>query len=81
MKTVFLRKFIENYPKFSKTVQDKFQKQLNYLLVNTKHPSLNSKKYDKKNNIWQARVDRSVRFYFYIKENIVFIIDIKNHPK
>ena len=81
MKYQFTAKFIRSYHNFSELTQLKFDKQLNYLLQNITHPSLRAKKYDETNNIWQARVDKSIRFYFLIKGNIYILLDIKKHSK
>lgn len=57
MKYSFSRKFIKSYRNFPENIQNKFDKQLKYLLQNLKHPSLKSKKYNETLGIWQARVD------------------------
>ena len=81
MKYQFTAKFIRSYHTFPKLIQLKFDKQLNYLLQNIAHPSLHVKKYDEERDIWQARVDRGVRFYFLIKGGIYTLLNIKKHPK
>jgi mRNA-degrading endonuclease RelE of RelBE toxin-antitoxin system len=58
-----------------------FEKQLSFLLADLRHPSLRAKKYDLKRNIWQARVDRSCRFYFQIRGDTYVILRIIPHPK
>ena len=42
---------------------------------------LRAKKYDEARDIWQARVTRDWRFYFKIKEDTYYRIDIIPHPK
>ena len=81
MKYEFTLKFIRAYQSFPKSIQSKFDKQLGYLLSNIKHPSLHAKKYSESEDIWQARVDRSVRFYFQIKKDRYILLIIKNHTK
>lgn len=61
--------------------QAKFDKQLVFLLSNLRHPSLRAKKYDEKNNIWQARVDDDYRFYFQIEGDTYLLLSIIPHPK
>ncbi|MBI2591725.1 MAG: hypothetical protein HYW34_03555 [Candidatus Brennerbacteria bacterium] len=73
--------FKENLRKFPRYIQEKFYKQAEFLLRDIRHPSLRVKKYDESNNVWQARVDVNVRFYFKIKNNIYFLLNIKRHPK
>jgi len=62
-------------------VRKAFHKQLAFLEDNLKHPSLHAKKYDEAADLWQARVNRSWRFYFLIREDAYFIVDVIPHPK
>ena len=62
-------------------IQRAFEKQLGYLLRDVRHPSLRAKKYDETNNIWQARVNRSWRFYFVVLGDGYVILSIIPHPK
>jgi len=81
MKLIFSDKFISRYHSLSKEIQKKVDKQITYLCRNLLHPSLRTKKYDKKKDIWQARVDRNYRFYFLIKGDTYILLEIKPHPK
>jgi plasmid maintenance system killer protein len=56
-------------------------KQVKLLEQNLRHPSLRAKKYDESRNIWQARVNKDWRFYFLIRDDVCYIIDIIPHPK
>ena len=58
-----------------------FRKQLGLLLANLLHPSLHAKKYSEAQDIWQARINRSWRFYFTIQGDTYEIITIIPHPK
>jgi plasmid maintenance system killer protein len=58
-----------------------FAKQMGFLIGNLGHPSLHAKKYDEAQDIWQARVNRSWRFYFVIREDEYVILSIIPHPK
>lgn len=81
MKYSFTSKFIRSYRKFPLSTQEKFDKQLKYLLSDIKYPSLHAKKYDETTGVWQARVDRSIRFYFLIADEMYILLDIQHHPK
>jgi len=50
-------------------------------LKDLRHPSLHAKKYNETDDIWQARVDKNVRFYFLIKSDVYILLDIVHHPK
>jgi plasmid maintenance system killer protein len=56
-------------------------KQVKFLEQNLRHPSLRAKKYDESQGLWQARVNKDWRFYFLIRDDVYFIVDIIPHPK
>ena len=74
-------RFERSYAKAPPQVQRAFDKQSMLLLHNLHHPSLHAKKYDEGRNLWQARVNKSWRFYFLIQEDVYCIVDIVPHPK
>jgi mRNA interferase RelE/StbE len=61
-------------------IQKLFQKQVALLLQNLRHPSLRAKKYDEARDIWQARVDRGWRFYFQIRGDTYYLLNLTPHP-
>ncbi|PIU99385.1 hypothetical protein COS59_00025 [Candidatus Wolfebacteria bacterium CG03_land_8_20_14_0_80_36_15] len=81
MKIRYTPKFKEDFRKFPKEIRNKFYKQINFLLHNLRHPSLQTKKYDESRGIWQAKVDRKIRFYFLIEDDTCILLNIKKHPK
>jgi mRNA-degrading endonuclease RelE of RelBE toxin-antitoxin system len=81
MKLEYYPKFKLNLRKFPKEIRKKFYKQAAYLLHDIRHPSLDVKKYDEERGIWQARVDRKIRFYFLIEGDSYILLNIKSHPK
>ena len=62
-------------------VRRAFFKQIALLQNNLRHPSLRTKKYDEANDIWQARVNNSWRFYFTIVGDTYRILKLIPHPK
>ena len=74
-------RFKDKLRKLPQHIQEKFYKQIEFLLLNIRHPSLCAKKYDELNGIWQARVNTNVRFYFKIEGDTYVLINIKYHPK
>jgi mRNA interferase RelE/StbE len=73
--------FERNYAKASQQVQRAFDKQSALLLQNLHHPSLRAKKYDERHGLWQARVNKDWRFYFFIQDDAYLIVNIIPHPK
>ena len=81
MKIRLADKAIKQYQELAKDLQKKTDKQFAYLSENIRHPSLNIKKYQGFDNVWQGRIDKVYRFYFHIIEPDYIIISIINHPK
>lgn len=61
-------------------VQKAFIKQINFLVRNLNHPSLQAKKYDEAEDRWQARIN-DWRFYFKIDRDTYHVTDLIPHPK
>jgi len=79
MKIAYHPNFHKDLKKLPASVQNKFEKQIVYLLKNIRHPSLHAKKYDESIGLWQARVDKGVRFYFLIEKDSYCLINISKH--
>jgi len=73
MKAFFTPHFHQSYQKLPEEVKKVFIKQLHYLLKDLRHPSLRAKKYDEMQDIWQARVTKSYRFYFEQSEKQIYL--------
>lgn len=71
--------FDRAFAKAPPNVQRAFQKQIGLLLQDIRHPSLRAKKYDEPSGVWQARVNKYVRFYFLIKGDMYLLIEIRKH--
>ena len=79
MRLFYPPKFKKELRNFPKEIRQKFYKQAGFLLQSIIHPSLRAKKYSETSNIWQARVDKHIRFYFMIQKDIYILIHIKKH--
>lgn len=73
--------FERSYANAPLHVQKLFDRKLALLVQNLRHPSLRAKKYDEARDIWQARVDRAWRFYFQIRGDTYYLLNITPHPK
>jgi mRNA-degrading endonuclease RelE of RelBE toxin-antitoxin system len=62
-------------------IRKAFFKQVKFLEQDLRYPSLQAKKYDEANDLWQARVNKGWRFYFNIVDDTYIIRDIIPHPK
>jgi hypothetical protein len=62
-------------------VRKAFHKQLAFLELDMRHPSLQAKKYNESADIWQARVNKDWRFYFTIEGDTYRIHRVAPHPK
>jgi mRNA-degrading endonuclease RelE of RelBE toxin-antitoxin system len=81
MELFYTERFLKSLADAPQQVQKTFYKQAQFLTQNLRHPSLRAKKYDEANDVWQARVNRDWRFYFIIKDDTFYLIDIIPHPK
>jgi hypothetical protein len=81
MKVDYLPKALDALEDAPAAVRKAFFKQVIFLEADLRHPSLKAKKYDEKNDLWQARVNRDWRFYFSIVGDTYIIRDIIPHPK
>ena len=77
----FTERADKDYAALAATVRRAFGKQLEFLLANHRHPSLRAKKLEGSDDLWQARVNRSWRFYFKVYGDEFTIIGIVPHPK
>lgn len=81
MRVDYSERFLTSLENAPASVQKSFYKQVKFLLVDIRHPSLHAKKYNEVKGIWQARVTRDWRFYFSIHQDIYRLHDIIPHPK
>jgi mRNA-degrading endonuclease RelE of RelBE toxin-antitoxin system len=77
----YSKQFLRRYAAAPAEVRKAFDKQIKLLLENLNHPSLRAKKYDETFDLWQARMNRSWRFYFTIEGGEYRLHAIKTHPK
>ena len=81
MKILYHENFKEALLNLSDITKKKLKKQIKYLSLDIRHPSLHAKKFDESQDIWQTRVDKSFRFYFSIDSDAYILLDVKSHPK
>ena len=74
-------KAVKQYQALPKVLQRKADKQFDYLVSDIRHPSLDIKKYKGTDDLWQGRIDKGYRFYFYIIAPSYIVISIINHEK
>ena len=80
MRPHFSERFVQSYTTAPPAIQRAFDRKLELLLQDLRHPSLRAKKYDEARDLWQARVNQGWRFYFRIKGDTYQLIDITPHP-
>ena len=81
MRLLYTERFRRSYAGAPSSIQKRCAKQLALLLQNLRHPSLRAKKYDEMRDIWQARVNSGWRFYFVIRGDLYYLLDLIPHPK
>ena len=81
MQLRYTERFRRSYVDAPKSIQQAFDRKVALFLRDYRHPSLNTKKYDKHRGLWQARVTKRWRFYFTIEDDTYSLIDLIPHPK
>jgi len=74
-------RFDKRYAEAPLRIQGLIDKQVQFLAVNLRHPSLHSKKYDEVRGIWQARVNGGWLYYFTVEGDTYHLITVRSHPK
>lgn len=81
MRLLYTDRFRRSYVGAPSSIQKRCDKQLALLVQNLRHPSLRAKKYDEARDIWQARLNGGWRFYFVIRGDLYYLLDLIPHPK
>lgn len=79
MKLLFTKPFIRNYRDLLQRIQKLADKQLELLLADPRHPSLEIKKMQDPREIWEGRLTKSYRFTFQINGDIYVLRRISTH--
>jgi len=66
MKLAFTKPFMKDYKGLPKNIQEQIDDQITRLLDNPKHPSLQIKKMEGHQSIWEARITGGYRMTFQI---------------
>ena len=81
MKVFYSERFKKSYRKLDTKLKAKFAKQLDFLLTNPRHPSLQIHPVQGAHDIFEARLDLQYRFTF-TKESSAYILRvIGNHDE
>jgi mRNA-degrading endonuclease RelE of RelBE toxin-antitoxin system len=81
MKIAYTKTALDALKDIPAPIRKAFYKRADLLLQDWRHPSLRAKKYSEAEDKWQARVNKSWRFYFKIVDDAHLIADITPHPK
>jgi len=73
------KKFLKFYKKLPDTIKTKTDRQIKLLADNFRHPSLQCKKMQGKEEIWEARIDLQYRVTFEIIGDTIFLRTVGNH--
>jgi mRNA-degrading endonuclease RelE of RelBE toxin-antitoxin system len=79
MKLAFSKRFIKDYRRLPASIQKAADKQLERLLSDFHHPSLNTKKMQDPRDIWEGRVTKGYRFTFQSYDDLYFLRRIGTH--
>ena len=74
-----LRTFKKDYQKLPQGIKDKIDKQLEFLISNPDHPSLNLHPIRGTKGIWEGYVDYQYRFTFEIEDAFYVLRKVGTH--
>jgi len=79
VKIFFSKPFARDYGKLPKQIQTAVDKQIELLLSNPGHPSLNTKKMNDPRDIWEGRITKSYRFTYRIEWDAYVLRRVGTH--
>jgi mRNA-degrading endonuclease RelE of RelBE toxin-antitoxin system len=79
MRLLFTKNFVRDYRKLPQEIQQAVDKQLEILLENARHSSLNVKKMNDPREIWEGRITGGYRFTFQIESDIYIMRKVGTH--
>jgi mRNA-degrading endonuclease RelE of RelBE toxin-antitoxin system len=81
MKVAYVPGVLDSLEDAPADIRKAFFKQVRMLEQNLRYPSLQAKKFDESQDLWQARVTKDWRFYFVIRNDTYVIVRVIPHPK
>lgn len=79
MKIAFTKSFVKDYRRLPQRIRKTVDKQLDLLLSDRDHPSLNVKKMNDPRDIWEGRVAHDYRFTFQIQGDLYILRRLGTH--
>jgi addiction module RelE/StbE family toxin len=79
MKVAFTKPFKRDYKGLPENIQELIDKQIAHLLENPKHPSLQIKKMESRQTIWEARITKGYRMTFQIVGDTYLLRRVGTH--
>ncbi|MBU4481698.1 hypothetical protein KKH59_05340 [Patescibacteria group bacterium] len=81
MRIIRLNPFKEDYKKLPPDIQKRADEKITFLITNSHHPSLRTKKIQGTKDVWEGRITKSIRFTFQITEDIYILRRIGKHDE
>jgi mRNA-degrading endonuclease RelE of RelBE toxin-antitoxin system len=79
VKLAFTKPFKRDYKGLPENIQELIDKQIFYLLENYRHPSLQIKKMEGRQTIWEARITKGYRMTFQIVGDTYLLRRVGTH--
>ena len=81
MKVIYSVSAVKQYKSLTNDLQKRLDKQVDFLLKDFRHPSLNTKKYSGVKDIFRGRITKEWRFWFAKQDSVYMVLRIGKHPK
>jgi mRNA-degrading endonuclease RelE of RelBE toxin-antitoxin system len=79
VKLAFTKPFKRDYKGLPENIQELIDKQIAHLLENSRHPSLQIKKMEGRQPIWEARITKGYRMTFQIVGDTYLLRRVGTH--
>jgi mRNA-degrading endonuclease RelE of RelBE toxin-antitoxin system len=81
MRVLAYERFRKSYRTLPREIQRKIDRQLTFLSINPRHPSLQVKPIQGAKGLWEARVDRRYRMTFEMASDTIYLRVVGPHDE
>jgi len=74
-------RFVKSYKKLDRVIRLQVEKTLQIIVINPNHPSLRLKRVQGTKDIWEARVNMSIRITLTLSEDTIQLRNVGTHEQ
>ncbi len=81
MKPVYSKEFKKKYKKLPASAKKQVDKQIRFIFIDFRHPSLKSRKMSGYKDVYEARVSKGYRLRYRVQKEIVSLLTVGPHDE